>query len=172
MTKNTGIRIETLKEVDSNGKKGYRITKIQALSANDLPKLYTDNGPAAILGAGWSNPDNRLYLINNGMSCCFNGYEYIWPRFYTTADMEKINAHVAAAGQHLTDVNRKLAKKRKVWNVRVVFVDGVEVSEKPKAKPESVPERISRLWVAGNLFFRTEEGFIESFPKPEVEKRP
>lgn len=170
----TGIRIETIKEVNDKGEQGYRITKIRALPAKDLPNLYyEEERPVVVLGVGWLNPDNRLYLQIGKKSVCIQGYKYIWPHFYTIENMEKINAHIKAAGQHLADVNRELAEKRKTWAGPVTFVDGVSVEKKvfdPAKESRSVLERIPRLWAEGRLYFMDDNGVVQPFPRPEIEE--
>lgn len=88
--------------------------------------------------------------------------------------MEECLAHIAAAGQHLADVNAHLKKERAAWSGKIVFVDGV--AEKP-IKPsktsvkigESVPERIARLWAEQKLYYRDDAGDTWTFKpiKPE-----
>ena len=127
----TGIRIEAVKEVNDKGEQGYRITKIQALTDKDLPKMYRrGERPVAVLGTGWADPENRLFLYDWELPVCIQGWDYIWRRFYTTEDMKKINAHIKTAGEHLVDVNAHLAKERESWQGKVTFIDGEEICNK------------------------------------------
>lgn len=132
MSKNTGIRIETVREINDNGEQGYKITKIQALANKDLPEMYQDNSerPIAVLGTGWANPGTRLYLYEGKKATYIFEWDYIWSRFYSCKDMKKINTHIKAAGKHLADVNAHLAKEREAWRGKVTFVDGEEICNK------------------------------------------
>ncbi len=169
MSKNTGIRIEAVREINGKGEMGYRITKIQALTAENLPSLYMDNDIAAILGIGWTNPDIRLYLKNNGGNTFFSGHNYIFQTFYTCEDMKKINAHIKTAGEHLADVNAHLRKERESWHGKVTFVDGVEqeqekdtvLNKQPSDEPIKLAEKIADLWGEGRLLYRNSRGHIK-----------
>ena len=163
MSKNTGIRIEAVREINGKGEMGYRITKIQALTAEDLPSLYMDNDIATILGTGWTNPDVRLYLKNNGGNTFFSGRKYIFQTFYTCEDMKKINAHIKTAGEHLADVNAHLAKEREAWHGKVTFIDGVEQDQEKNTalSKQSIAERIAKLGGEGRLLYRNSRGHIK-----------
>lgn len=166
-TQNTGIRVETTQEISDNGVPGYRIIKIQALSDKDLPAMYLNGEkPVAILGTSWTGgPDTKLYLYDREKLVCIKGWDYVWPTFYTCEDMDKINNHIRAAGQHLADVNAHLRKERKSWQGKVVFVDGVvsawtaTPSESPDI-PIPLAEKIAELWGEGKLLYRDGKGRI------------
>ena len=166
----TGIRIEAVKEVNDKGEQGYRITKIQTLTDKDLPKMYRrGERPVAVLGTGWADPENRLFLYDWELPVCIQGWDYIWPRFYTCEDMEKILAHIKAAGQHLADVNAHLAKERESWQGKVTFIDGVEqeqekdtvLNKQPSDEPIKLAEKIAELWGEGRLLYRNNRGHIK-----------
>ena len=116
----TGIRIECNREVSSAGVKGYRITKIQALTRKDLPELYLNSGTSVVLSTYEGNVQ-RLYLFKEGNTLSFNGLTYISQGFYSVEDMERILAHCAAAGQHLMEVNTYLRKEHEAWQGPVTF---------------------------------------------------
>lgn len=129
MSKNTGIRIEAIREISDSGEKGYRITKIEALNRSELPELYLDSSGATVaLGTG-----GYLYLRAGGKAVCVNGWDGIRRTFYSTTDVRIILKHTQAAGQHLANVNAYLRKEREAWQGGVTFVDGVETGEKAPA---------------------------------------
>jgi hypothetical protein len=128
----SNIRIECVKEVSSAGVEGYRVTGwswgtgeielsfIQALKRDELPAkplqaLKRDELPAKPL----VYMDTNLYLRNYG-----DLWHLRMGDFYPCETMEKFLAHIAAAGQHLADVNAELKAKRAKWHGKIVFVDG------------------------------------------------
>ena len=120
MNNNTGIRIEAIKEVNSKGEYGYRITKIKALTAKELPDAYLDFPAREI-----------CFMVQ---TCCKRFLQCIsiehekdrlivgqWIGKHEFLAWQK---YISRAGQHLTDVNRELAEKREDWNGLSVFIDG------------------------------------------------
>ncbi len=160
MAKNTGIRIETVKEVSDTGEIGYRVTSVAALKREDLPIMYlVGNKPDVLL----INDHLVVRSAGDAATCVYID------DFYTQEGMDKINTTIAAAGQHLADVNATLKKERAAWSGPVVFVDGVAEPKplkpsKPSVKlGESVPERIARLWAKGKLYYRDDTGDTWTF---------
>lgn len=43
-----------------------------------------------------------------------------------------------------------------------------EINKTPEPEPESVLERIPRLWAEGKLYFMDDDGVVRPFPKPGV----
>jgi len=157
-TENTEIRIEATREISSAGGKGYQITQIHALPKKELPDLYLKNGPVVYSTTECLDGVQATCLRTkeNGRSVFFDDFGYVVPRFYTCEDIEKILAHIRAAGQHLMEVNAHLAKERAKWNDEVTFVDGVEVKE--TGAPSPVVEKIAELWASGKLYCRDDKG--------------
>lgn len=165
---NTGIRVEAIREVNDSGEQGYRVTKIEALTAKNLPEIYQKGErPVAILGTGWTDPENRLFLYDWKKVTYIANWSYVWSRFYTAEDMKKINSHIKAAGQHLADVNAHLAKEREAWHGKVTFVDGVATKDEavfhkqPSDEPIKLAEKIAELWGEGRLLYRNSLGHIK-----------
>ena len=179
--KNTGIKIETVKEANDRGQEGFRITKIQALERKELPFLYLDGERESVYFSHF-HPDNSphrhntLYLRKGSDKIYVDGWDGVkLDRFYSVENMEEINGHIRAAGQHLTEVNAKLAKKRTAWHGKTVFIDGVEqgqtnpdnskATSKTKNTNTDIPiplaRLIARLWGEDRLLYRNAKGHIK-----------
>ncbi|MCK4791955.1 MAG: hypothetical protein KAV87_49945, partial [Desulfobacteraceae bacterium] len=148
MKKNTGIRVEAVKEINDKGI-GYRITAIVALPKDQLPDFYLKSDRAVIFldSAGdinFRNPSG--YLIKNS--------------FYTKKEMIPRLAHIAAAGQHLADVNQ-LAKNRKAWQGKVVFVDGIDKSAKPLKPSKTIVYRSANEYHVSAIGYCNAKGHIK-----------
>ena len=138
----TGIIVKTKKEVKGNGVEGFRVTKVQCLAKSKLPDLYLE-GLREVVFLPWIRQEigSGLQLFRDGRrvlgEVCVNN-------FYSPEKMEEINKHIRAAGQHLTEVNAKLADKRSRWHGAVTFKDGI-VKNDVSAKKERKRKRI--LWL-------------------------
>ena len=155
MSKNTGIRIEAVREISGNGDQGYKIVAVEALLDNQLPKFYLAGDRPII------------YIWHNGSKNSLQkqpGFSYITVGdFIPVQKMKKILAHIKTAGQHLADVNAHLAKKQEAWRGKVIFVDGIEQEqEKDTAlSKQSTAERIAKLGGEGRLLYRNSRGHIK-----------
>lgn len=157
MSENTGIRIETVREITGNGKVGFRVLSVAALPESKLPAMYLDNDKKPI-----------VCLDSTGELSLNEGTYWVCPgSFYTTIEIEKRLAHIREAGQHLTDVNAHLRKEREAWHGKVTFIDGVATEDEtvPSKNPEeiSIPlaKRIAELWGEGRLLYRNARGHIK-----------
>jgi hypothetical protein len=156
-TSNTGIRIEAIREVNGKGEKGFRVLSVTALEQKKLPSLYLDNQKKPIV---YLAGDGDIGIKNH--SC---GISWLSPKcFYTTNEIEKVNVHIQAAGNHLMEVNAHLRKERKTWQGKVTFVDGVAVTvpdKPPKDQPIELAVKIADLWGEGKLYYRNSKGHIK-----------
>jgi len=169
-TQNTGIRVETIKEINSNGERGYRITKIEALSCEKLPNLYLKNQkrrPIVIRNIDSLKAVTGHFFEDGNYhqsSDCQSDYMAV-DQFWPIAELEKAMKYIAAAGQHLAECNAELAKKRAEWNGKVVFVDGKLVSQSQEnlGAPIDLAVKLAKLWGAGQLLYRDDKGQIKKF---------
>ena len=129
MSKNTGIRIETVREINDSGERGHKVISIKALQIKNLPAHYLNKNKTAYLI--WAR--KRTIEYEWKLILCTEEnvkYSIVEGNFYTCEDMKTINDHIKAAGQHLADVNAQLRKERKSWHSKVTFIDGEEICNK------------------------------------------
>ena len=97
----------------------FIVTKIQALTLEELPAIYTESTPDYLLPRVWQD-ENKL-IANGNYILLEEGVAY------TYGAIKKALLYIELAGEHLTKANKHLTEKIKpAWAIcnKTVFKDG------------------------------------------------
>jgi len=113
------IKIETKKVVPGNGVESREILHVEALKEKELPSAYrwSKNRPTVYMGAKFNGTRFLILKVPSGSDeaiTCGNTIE--------EQKFQEIITLIHAAGEHLADINRELARKREEWNGAETFV--------------------------------------------------
>lgn len=130
------IRIETKKEVNSDGRLGRRIKKLEALKMNELPKLYTDCEYSFWLSSFKTKPPTfvRLHFTEERgifgrvkKSKCFFGRTPASFRFLqegewiSETEFQEHLEFIKKCGNNLLRCRRKLEQLGEEWQGKETF---------------------------------------------------
>lgn len=112
------IIIETVKTISGEGKCGFTIKAIAALSYSSLPQIYLNsNLPSVFM------QDSTLYLNDPEKPEHMRCYPLLnTASFYEEKDFENALRLVRVAADHLHTVNQSLKEMRQSWHGDHTFV--------------------------------------------------
>lgn len=156
---NTGIKVKVENEVTSDGRIGYKVLKVQALTKAQLPKMYLEGQREVVFLTS-----HCLTMYSRDTNECKG---LCVGEFLSIQKMAQINAFIKAAGSHLTEVNEILAEKRVTWNhgKKVTFIDG-----KPAHFPlPCTAAKIAEAVLSTNTNWETQQDPAKPPPHPKAD---
>jgi hypothetical protein len=108
------IKIKTEKIVSlKSGRIARKILKIEALSKQDLPAIYTENKNDATI---YMEEDRKLKILYK-----FRGKRIQIGDEIEEKDFQEMLEIIKEAGNNLKKINQKIKDKQKEWNGRETF---------------------------------------------------